>query len=49
MGSGSHADRDAQFIYINERVNEFMALAMPVISVNCKKKIFVSAPPATSE
>jgi hypothetical protein len=34
----SHQDRDAQFIYINDLVNEFMASSNPVISVDCKKK-----------
>ena len=34
----SHEDRDAQFIYINDLVNEFMSSSAPVISVDCKKK-----------
>jgi len=34
----SHEDRDAQFIYINDLVNEFMRSSAPVISVDCKKK-----------
>ncbi|MEO6831131.1 MAG: ISAzo13 family transposase [Chitinophagaceae bacterium] len=34
----SHEDRDAQFIYINEKVEEFMRSSNPVISVDCKKK-----------
>lgn len=38
---GSHQDRDAQFIYINETVKEFMGSSCPVISVDCKKKELV--------
>jgi len=38
---GSHQDRDAQFIHINEKVKEFMGLSCPVISVDCKKKELV--------
>lgn len=34
----SHEDRDSQFIYINDLVNEFMRSSAPVISVDCKKK-----------
>ncbi len=34
----SHEDRDAQFIYINDLVNEFIRTSAPVISVDCKKK-----------
>src|SRR5664280_878602 len=34
----SHEDRDGQFIYINDLVNEFMRSSAPVISVDCKKK-----------
>lgn len=34
----SHQDRDAQFVYINDLVNEFIASSNPVISVDCKKK-----------
>jgi hypothetical protein len=33
-----HPDRDAQFIYINDLVKEFIASNNPVISVDCKKK-----------
>ena len=35
---GSSADRDAQFGYINEKAEEFMKNANPVISVDAKKK-----------
>jgi len=35
---GSHEDRDAQFIYINDLVNQFIGSSNPVISVDCKKK-----------
>ena len=35
---GSSADRDAQFRYINEKAEEFMKNANPVISVDAKKK-----------
>jgi len=35
---GSHEDRDAQFVYINDLVNEFINSSNPVISVDCKKK-----------
>jgi hypothetical protein len=35
---GSHADRDAQFNFINDIANEFLAVGAPVISVDCKKK-----------
>jgi len=34
----SHEDRDAQFNYINDLVNEFIGSSAPVISVDCKKK-----------
>ena len=36
-GAG-HPDRDAQFEYINARVNGFQAAVHPVISVDTKKK-----------
>ena len=36
-GSG-HPDRDKQFAYINDRVIDFQARGMPVISVDTKKK-----------
>jgi transposase len=35
------ADRDAQFLYINERAAHFMARGQPVISVDTKKKELV--------
>jgi len=34
----THADRDAQFCYINEKAKEFIADGAPVISVDTKKK-----------
>ncbi len=34
----SHADRNAQFDYINERVKNFHSRGLPVISVDTKKK-----------
>jgi len=34
----SHADRDAQFVHINNLANEFLSSNDPVISVDCKKK-----------
>src|SRR5687768_16590684 len=37
----SHADRDAQFEHINDRVVEFQAAGQPVISVDTKKKELV--------
>ena len=33
-----HPDRDAQYCYINERVDEFLAAGQPVISVDTRKK-----------
>lgn len=36
-----HADRDAQFRYLNERVRESLAAGAPVISVDTKKKELV--------
>jgi transposase len=33
-----HPDRDAQFHYINDRVEEFTAAGQPVVSVDTKKK-----------
>ena len=35
---GNHSDRDAQFNFINDKANEFLAIGDPVISVDCKKK-----------
>lgn len=34
----THVDRDAQFEFINKVANNFLALKLPVISVDCKKK-----------
>ncbi len=36
-----HADRDAQFQYLNERVKHFLAQGWPVVSVDAKKKELV--------
>src|SRR6202789_62590 len=36
--SGKHPDRDAQFEYINAKVEEFHAADQPVISIDAKKK-----------
>src|SRR5208282_577130 len=36
-----HPDRDAQFAYINGRVQEYLGLQQPVISVDTKKKELV--------
>ena len=36
-----HADRDAQFRYINDTAAEHLAARQPVISVDCKKKELV--------
>jgi hypothetical protein len=38
-----HADRDAQFQYLNERVKHFLAQGWPVLSVDTKKKELVGA------
>lgn len=35
---GDHPDRDAQFHFINDKVETFLAEGEPVISVDCKKK-----------
>ena len=37
----NHPDRDAQFLYINDRVKEALAAGEPVISVDTKKKELV--------
>jgi hypothetical protein len=37
----SHADRDQQFHYINQQVNQLLARRQPVISVDTKKKELV--------
>ena len=39
--SGSHPDRNDQFVFINERVNAFQNENAPVISVDTKKKELV--------
>jgi transposase len=38
LEGGNHADRDAQFEFINSKSNKFIAQCQPVISVDCKKK-----------
>lgn len=38
---GQHPDRDAQFSYLNDRVNEFGTAGDPVVSVDTKKKELV--------
>src|SRR5919197_2029592 len=38
---GSHPDRDAQFAHINTRVQSYIGLKQPVISVDTKKKELV--------
>jgi len=38
-----HPDRDAQFHYINDQVNAFLAAGWPVISVDTKKKELIGA------
>lgn len=35
---GNHQDRDAQFVYINNKAQTYIAAGDPVISVDCKKK-----------
>jgi len=37
----SHPDRDAQFVYINELAEVFLADGQPVVSLDCKKKELV--------
>ena len=41
MEGGQHADRDAQFGYINEQARDHMDAGDPVISVDAKKKEMV--------
>ncbi len=41
LEGSSHADRDAQFHYINDRVKEALASNQPAISVDTKKKELV--------
>ena len=38
MEGKSHADRDAQFEFINQMVRDFQHRGQPVISVDTKKK-----------
>lgn len=38
---GTHEDRDAQFVFINNMAAEFAASKDPIISVDCKKKELV--------
>jgi hypothetical protein len=38
---GSHPERNAQFLFINDKAKEFQALGNPVISVDTKKKELV--------
>ncbi|WP_424738984.1 ISAzo13 family transposase [Mycobacterium sp.] len=40
---GQHADRDAQFEYLNDQANAHLACGDPVISVDTKKKELVGA------
>ena len=40
-GNSQHPDRNAQFEYINDMVNEFQGKGQPVISVDTKKKELV--------
>jgi len=40
---GSHPDRDAQFIYLNQQVQTFQRQGQPVISVDAKKKELIGA------
>ncbi len=39
----AHPDRDAQFGYLNEQVSSALAVGLPVVSVDCKKKELVGA------
>jgi transposase len=41
LEGSSHADRDQQFHYINQQVNQLLARRQPVISVDTKKKELV--------
>jgi len=36
---GQHADRDAQFSYLNGQAEQHLAAGDPVVSVDCKKKL----------
>ena len=42
---GQHADRDAQFRYINDRVRRFLKTGDPVLSVDTKKKELIGDDP----
>lgn len=37
-GKGTHVDRNAQFVHMNERAKEAIKAGSPVISIDCKKK-----------
>ncbi len=37
-GKGRHIDRNAQFMHMNEKAKEVIAMGSPVISIDCKKK-----------
>ena len=37
-GKGTHVDRNAQFIHMNDRAKEAIRVGSPVISIDCKKK-----------
>jgi len=41
LEGGTHPDRNAQFAYINERIQGYLAAGDPVISVDTKKKELV--------
>jgi len=43
LEGSSHADRDQQFQYINQQVNQLLGERQPVISVDTKKKELVGA------
>ena len=43
LEGNQHPDRDAQFGYLNEQVNEHQASGDPVISIDTKKKELVGA------
>jgi hypothetical protein len=38
LEGGNHEDRDAQFVFINDKAQYFISNSLPVISVDCKKK-----------
>jgi hypothetical protein len=40
---GSHPDRDAHFIYLNQQVQTFQRQGQPVISVDAKKQEWIGA------